>query len=76
MAENAIVHHMEWMGAVYSVVVEVTIHNDWLRVRNVNANFIGAVMCSVKHVLVMLRYTHVNRAKEKKTKKEKEHFKY
>lgn len=71
MAENAIGHHMEWMGVVYSVVVEATIHSDWSHVRNVNANFTGAVMCNVKHVLVMLKCIHVNRAKEKKTKKEK-----
>lgn len=72
MAENAIVHHKEWMRAVYYVVVGAIIHNDWSRERNVNANFIGAVMCSVKHVLVILRCILVNRAKEKNKERKKE----
>jgi hypothetical protein len=68
MAENAIGHRMEWMDVVYSVVVEATIHSDWSHVRNVNANFTGAVMCNVRHVLVTLRFIHVNKAKEKRKK--------
>lgn len=69
MAENATVHHMEWMVAVYYVVVGDTIHNDWLREKNVNANFIGVVMCSVRHVSVMLKYIRVNRVKQQKKEK-------
>lgn len=60
MVENAIAHHMEWTVAVYYVVAGVTIHKDWLHARNVNANSIGVVMCSVKRVHVMLRCIHVN----------------
>lgn len=66
MVENAIAHHMEWTVVVCCVVVEVTIHSDWLHRRNVNVNSIGVVMCSVKSVFAMLRCIHVNREKEKK----------
>lgn len=60
MVENATAHHTEWTVVVYYVVAEATTHSDWLRARNVNADFIGVVMCSVKHVPVMLRCIHVN----------------
>jgi len=61
MAENATVHHMEWMVAVYYVVVGATIRNDWSHAKNANVNFIGVVMCSVRHVSVMLKCTRVNK---------------
>lgn len=60
MAENVIGHHMEWMVAVYYVVAEAITHNDWLHVKNVNVNFIGVVMCSVKHVYAIPKCIHVN----------------
>lgn len=72
MVENATVHHMEWMVAVYYVVVGATIHNDWSHAKNANANFIGVVMCSARHVSVMLKCIRVN--KVKKQKKEKEYL--
>jgi len=68
MAENATVHHMEWMVAVYYVVVGATTHNDWSHAKNANANFIGVVMCSVRHVPVMLKCIRVNRVKQQKKK--------
>jgi len=68
MAENATVHHMEWMVAVYYVVVGATIRNDWSHAKNANVNFIGVVMCSVRHVSVMLKCTRVNRVKQRKKK--------
>lgn len=73
MVENATVHHMEWMVAVCYVAAGATIHNDWLHAKNVNANFIGVAMCSVRRVSVMLKCIRVNRVKP--LKKEK-HFKY
>lgn len=69
MVENAIVLHMEWMAAVYFVVEEAIIHSDWSHAKNVNANFIGVVLCSVKLVPEMLRCIHANELKKK-------HFKY
>lgn len=66
MVENVIAHHTEWTVAVYCVAAGVTIHNDWLHARNVNVNFIGVVLCSVKHVLEMPKCIRVNEFKKKK----------
>lgn len=71
MVGNVTAHHMEWTVAVCCVAVEATIHSDWLHGRNVNVNFIGVVLCTVKHVFATLRCIHVNRLKEEKKKKHK-----
>lgn len=60
MDENATAHHTARTVAVYYVVAEVTIRNDWLHARNANANSTGVVTCNVKRASATLKCIHVN----------------